>query len=73
MTVSIVLVEWVLKKSAADERRGEFSSLVEQSMLMLEGSIIEGSMLAEGVSIVGASTDMCATEHSENSRSREFS
>ena len=58
MTVSIGLVEWVvLKKSAADERRGEFSSLVEQSMLMLEGSIIEGSML----SIVGASTDMCAS------------
>ena len=62
MTVSNGLVKCVLMKSAADERRGDFSSLVEQSMLMLEGSIIEGSMLAEGVSIVGASTDMCASQ-----------
>ena len=59
MTVSIGLVEWVvLKKSAADERRGEFSSLLERSKPMVAASIIEGSMLAEGVSIVGASTDM---------------
>ena len=39
MLASIGQVERVQKKSAADERRGEFSSVAEHSMLTVEWSM----------------------------------
>ena len=54
----IGLVGCVLKKSAADERRGEFSSVVERFMLKLGWSMmtLEGSMVTVTVSILEPET-----------------